>query len=359
MLRLPNPDFWQGRRVFLTGHTGFKGGWLAVWLKMLGAEPIGYSLAPDTAPALYDVANIGDVAQGVFADVRDAASLTAALADASPSVVFHLAAQPLVRQSYAAPRETFETNLLGTVNLLDAARATPGIGAIVIVTTDKCYENFEHAWPYRETDRLGGRDPYSASKACAELATAAYQQSFFTAGHCGVATLRAGNVIGGGDWSADRLLPDIARAFAAGQPVVLRNPDATRPWQHVLEPLNGYLIAAEKIFGRAHQTPLSWNLGPDMEGIQTVATVAGIAARAWGDGAELVVRPDQGAPHEAKLLSLDNFRARTELGWSPRWTLAQAVSHTIAWYRDYGLGADALHLCRTQIDTYMSNSRDT
>ncbi|MDR3532113.1 MAG: CDP-glucose 4,6-dehydratase, partial [Rhodopila sp.] len=315
----PDPAFWQRQRVFITGHTGFKGGWLAVWLRMLGAEACGYALAPDTTPSLFDAAGIADLLPGEIADIGDLPRLAAAIAEFRPTIVIHMAAQPLVRRSYAEPRETFATNLLGTVNVLEAVRLTPGIGAAFVVTTDKCYENQEHGRPYRETDRLGGRDPYSASKACAELATQSYFWSFFMHAGCGLASGRAGNVIGGGDWSADRLVPDLIRAFQAGEPAVLRNPAATRPWQHVLEPLNGYLLAVERIFGRPGTAPAAWNFGPDIAGNQSVGDVAAAAAATWGNGAEIVVRRNANEPHEATLLSVDSAKARAELGWEPRW----------------------------------------
>ena len=351
----PNPEFWHGQRVFLTGHTGFKGGWLAVWLHMLGAEVYGYALAPDTTPALFDKARIGGLLHGEIADINDLARLSAAISAFRPTVVVHMAAQPLVRRSYTDPRETFATNLLGTVNLLEAVRATPGIRAAFVVTTDKCYENLEHGRPYRETDRLGGRDPYSASKACAELATQSYFWSFFRGSGCGLASGRAGNVIGGGDWSVDRLMPDLMRAFHAGEPAVLRNSAATRPWQHVLEPLNGYLLAIEHSCDATADVPAAWNFGPDIGGNQSVGDVAAAAARAWGPDAETVVQqrnPD--APHEATLLSVDSSKARAELSWVPRWSFDEAIRRTVVWYRDVYRGADARLRCQQQIEDFVA-----
>jgi len=351
-LNAPDPGFWAGQRVFLTGHTGFKGGWLAVWLRMLGAQVGGYALAPDTAPNLFDAAGVAAAAPGGFADIRDLSALKAAAAAFGPTVVVHMAAQPLVRRSYAEPQETFATNVVGTVNLLEAVRAVPGIGAVLIVTTDKCYENNETGAPFRETDRLGGRDPYSASKACAEIATASYFWSFFKGSACGLASGRAGNVIGGGDWSEDRLVPDLMRAFQAGRPGVLRNPAATRPWQHVLEPLNGYLLAIERVFARPGEAPAAWNFGPEPLGNRTVGDVASLAAATWGSEALIEIRRDPGQPHEATLLSIDNAAARADLGWAPRWGFEESVARTVEWYREFHRGADARRLCERQIAAF-------
>ncbi len=287
-----------------------------------------------------------------IADINDAARLAASMAAFRPSVVIHMAAQPLVRLSYAEPVATFATNVIGTVNVMEAARSVPGIGAVFVVTTDKCYENTEQGIPCRETDKLGGKDPYSASKACAEIAVGAYFWSFYRHIACGLASGRAGNVIGGGDWALDRLVPDLMRAFAAGEPAVLRNPDATRPWQHVLEPLNGYLLAIERIFGRPGDAPAAWNFGPDEAGNSRVGDVAALAASAWGGSAQVTVRRDPSAPHEANLLSLDSAKARTELGWAPSWNLPESVRQTVTWYRDFHRGADALDLCRRQIEAF-------
>jgi CDP-glucose 4,6-dehydratase len=350
----PDPEFWSRQRVFVTGHTGFKGGWLTIWLNILGAEVYGYALAPDTSPALFEKAEVGGLLHGEIADINDLPRLSAAISMFRPTVVIHMAAQPLVRRSYAEPRETFATNLLGTVNVLEAVRLTPGVRAAFVVTTDKCYENREHHRPYRETDRLGGRDPYSASKACAELATHSYFWSFFKGSDCGLASGRAGNVIGGGDWSADRLVPDLIRAFHANRPAVLRNPDATRPWQHVLEPLNGYLLAIEHICGNPGDAPAAWNFGPDTASNQSVGDLAAVAARVWGSTAEVVVRRDPNAPHEATLLSVDSTKAKTDLGWTPRWSFDEAIRRTVVWYREVYRGADARLRCQQQIEDYIA-----
>lgn len=351
-MRIPDPAFWRRQRVFVTGHTGFKGGWLAIWLHSLGAETFGYALAPDTDASLYDTAGIGSVMPGCLADILDADRLAAEIAAFRPTVVIHMAAQALVRRSYREPALNFATNVMGTVNLLEAVRATPGIGASLIVTSDKCYESQDI--PCNEADRLGGRDPYSASKACAELVTQSYFWSFFRAAGGALASGRAGNVIGGGDRSEDRLVPDLIRAFAEGRPAVLRNPGSIRPWQHVLEPLNGYLLTIEHIFGGTHTEPLAWNFGPDLAGNRDVAAVANAAAAAWGPAAQVLVRPDPGQPHESPVLQLDSAKARAELSWAPRWGFDAAVERTVDWYRAVSAGADARAMCERQIAEFVA-----
>ncbi len=345
-------DFWRGRRVLLTGHTGFKGGWMALWLEQLGAAVCGLALPPDTGPNLFEAARIADGLDSVIADVRDPDAVAAAVLDFAPSVVVHMAAQPLVRRSYDEPRETFATNLMGTVNLLDAVRRLPRPATTLIVTTDKVYENLEHGQPYREGDRLGGRDPYSASKACAELAVRAYFAAYLGPAGAAVGVARAGNVIGGGDWSRDRLLPDILSAFARGEAAILRNPGAVRPWQHVLEPLHGYLLAIQALAAAPGAGLRAWNFGPDADGARSVGAVARLAADAWGEGARLVEQVDPNAPHEARLLTLNSDLAKAELGWRPRLDLEEAIALTTDWWRDALAGRDPRATSLEQIDRY-------
>ncbi len=352
---LPDERFWRGRRVFLTGHTGFKGGWLTLWLRSLGAEVCGYSLEPSTDPSLFEAAKIGQACASVIGDIRDLPALERAFRDFQPDIVLHLAAQPLVRRSYQDPLETWSTNIMGTAHVLDLVRRTPDVRAALIVTTDKCYENLEQLTPYRETDRLGGRDPYSSSKACAELVTRSCWWSFFsTAGAPAVASARAGNVVGGGDWSPDRLVPDLVQAFAQGRPAVLRNPEAVRPWQHVLEPCCGYLLAVEHIYRTEATSPPAWNFGPDAEGNVAVGEIAARLAAAWGEDARLEVRRDPNAVHEATLLTLDHTRARTDLDWRPRWSLATTLARTADWYRAHKAGSDMRAISEQQLSDYVS-----
>jgi CDP-glucose 4,6-dehydratase len=359
-----NAKFWQQRRVLVTGHTGFKGSWLALWLERLGARATGYSLPePASDPALFDAARVAEgMTASLAGDVLDAESLARAFATARPEVVIHMAAQSLVRRSYADPAATYATNVMGTVNILEAARRSEGLRAVVVVTSDKCYENREWVWGYREDDRLGGRDPYSNSKACAELVTDAYRRSFFDAGEtnsaAAVASARAGNVIGGGDWAEDRLLPDIFRAASAGREVNIRNPDAVRPWQHVLEPLSGYLLLAERLCGDGREEFAGgWNFGPSDEDARPVSWVVERVRQKWGDAAVAPVsRADAGAhhPHEARHLRLDCSKARERLSWRPRWTIEQALDATVEWYKAHASGADARRLCAEQIEAYQN-----
>ncbi|MDR7379549.1 CDP-glucose 4,6-dehydratase [Rhodoferax ferrireducens] len=345
---------WTDTPVFLTGHTGFKGGWLSLCLQALGAQVHGYALDPNTMPSLFEVARVADtLASDTRADLADRAALQAALAAVRPTVVFHLAAQPLVRASYADPLGTFATNVMGTAHLLEAVRSVPSVRAVVVVTTDKVYDNREWVYPYRESDALGGHDPYSASKGAAEIVTASYRASFFhAAGAAQIATARAGNVIGGGDWAADRLVPDCLQAFAAQRPVHLRYPGAVRPWQHVLEPLSAYLRLAEALLAQSSHAASAWNFGPDARGDATVGQVAQRLAALWGQGAQVEI-PEGGAhPHEAGQLRLDITRARAELGWQPRWSLDQALEHTVAWQRAWLAGEDMAAVSRTQIAAY-------
>ncbi|HCE67772.1 MAG: CDP-glucose 4,6-dehydratase [Geobacteraceae bacterium GWC2_55_20] len=348
--------FWHGKRVFITGHTGFKGSWLCLLLNRLGAEVTGYALDPPTDPSLFELARIGELVTSITADVRDGERLAAEMAGAVPEIVIHMAAQPLVRDSYKIPVETYSTNVMGTVNLLEAVRHTPGIRAVVNVTTDKVYENREWAWGYRENEPFGGHDPYSNSKACSELVTAAYRSSYFNpseyARH-GVApaTARAGNVIGGGDWAGDRLIPDILRAVLAGEPVSIRNPRAIRPWQHVLEPLSGYLLLAQKLFEKGPEYATGWNFGPSDEDARPVEWLAGRICELWGEQA--AYRIDDGIhPHEAHYLKLDCSKVRAELGWRPRWGLEKALESIVVWTRSYRDGKDLRLECLRQITEY-------
>ncbi len=329
-------DFWRGRRVFITGHTGFKGSWLTLWLRQAGAEITGYSLRPPSTPNLFDEARVADGITSIIADVRDRSALRDAIRRSDAEVVLHLAAQSLVRPSYESPAETYEVNVMGTVNVLDAVREQPGVRLAVIVTSDKCYENREWEWAYREDDRLGGKDPYSNSKACAELVTSAYRQSFFSAPDAArVVTVRAGNVIGGGDWARDRLVPDLVRAFGAGEPAVIRNPRSTRPWQFVLDPLNGYLELAEAMLSeRGAGLPDEWNFGPSPADVRPVQWIADRMVDVWGGTAAW--RQQSGDdPPEARSLTLDSARARERLGWHSRLDAASAIDWTVSWYHSW------------------------
>jgi CDP-glucose 4,6-dehydratase len=347
---------WQGRRVFLTGHTGFKGGWLSLWLADRGAQIRGYALAPESEPNLFTAASVAAVLDDVRGDIRDYAKLEASMTEFYPEVVFHLAAQPLVRRSYADPLGTYATNVMGTAHVLEAVRKTPSIRAVVCITTDKCYQNQEWVWPYRETDPLGGFDPYASSKACAEIVSAAYRSSFFPVNrlhehHVTLATARAGNVIGGGDWSEDRLIPDLIRGFQAKQPVLIRQPKAIRPWQHVLEPLHGYIMLVEQLLAERAQFASAFNFGPSDEDAWPVERIANAVATMWGEGASWVC---DAAPsmHEAHCLRLDASKARTELGWQPKLRIETALEWTTAWYRAWRKGAEMRQQTRTQIAAY-------
>ncbi len=351
-------ESYADRRVFLTGHTGFKGAWLAEWLVTLGAEVTGYALDPPTEPNLFSALDLGARLKHVVADVRDRERLVAEVQAAQPSVVFHLAAQPLVLRAYAEPHETFETNVMGTVNVLEAARACTSVRAVVVVTSDKCYQNHESGRPFRETDAMGGRDPYSASKGCAELVTASYRDGFFGDG-AAVASARAGNVIGGGDWAADRIIPDSVRALAAGQPIVVRNPDAVRPWQHVLEPLAGYLWLGARMLSGGRSYEGAWNFGPtDDAGDHQVRWVVERFLGEWGSGSWVTAGVTGSKPHEAHRLSLDSAKAREQLGWAPVWDAQTAVRRTASWYRDYYRSpAAARDLVDKQIRAYQDDAR--
>jgi len=347
---------WAGRPVFVTGHTGFKGGWLSVWLNRLGARVHGYALDPLAPPCLFEVARVASLlASDVRADIADLAQLEKALRAAMPEVVFHLAAQPLVRESYRDPLGTLRTNVMGTANVLQLARSIPSIRAVVVVTTDKVYENHETRRPYFEDDPLGGHDPYSASKAAAEIVSASFRSSFFGNTETHIATARAGNVIGGGDWAQDRLVPDCLRAFAKGDAVELRNPTAVRPWQHVLEPIAGYVQLAEKLLSdQGRDYAKAWNFGPRAADNADVQQVAQALAQQWGEGATVRVTATPDQPHEAHLLMLDSTRAHTALGWQPRWPLDTALANTVAWQRAWLAGADMREVCEEQLAHYAS-----
>ena len=331
-------QFWAGKRVFLTGHTGFKGSWLSVWLKDLGAELTGYALSPPTKPSLFEVANVSSGMTSIIGDIRDPAALTKALCDARPEIVIHMAAQPIVRLSYEQPVETYSTNVMGLVHLFEAVRKSPGVRAVVNVTSDKCYENKEWVWGYRESEPMGGYDPYSSSKGCAELVTAAYRRSFFNPDDYGnhgiaLASARAGKVIGGGDWALDRLIPDIMRAIEAGQPVSIRNPHAIRPWQHVLEPLSGYLTLAEKLYEAGPAFAEGWNFGPAEGDARPVQWIVERLTQMWGEGARWQLDSRSNPVHEAHYLKLDCSKARMALGWNPIWGLEQALSRITDWHK--------------------------
>lgn len=350
-----NPAFWRGRRVFVTGHTGFKGSWLSLLLDSLGAHVTGFALAPDTTPSLFEQAGVGDMVDSVIGDIRDAQALRAAMQRAQPEIVLHLAAQALVRPSYDDPVGTYATNVMGTANLLEAVRATPSVRAAVVVTTDKCYENNDSGAAFREQDPLGGFDPYSSSKACAELLCAAWRQSYFAAPDAarvvGLATARAGNVIGGGDWAVDRLVPDLLAAIAGGRALTLRNPHATRPWQHVLEPLAGYLMLAERLHEEPQRWAGAWNFGPREQDLCEVRQVVSILSGLMGR--PLSLSAAQGPqPHEAQRLSLDSAKAHRELGWSPRWSLNEALAAIVEWQAAAGFGTSPRDITLRQIARY-------
>ncbi len=348
-------NFWQGKKVFITGHTGFKGGWLTLWLSSLGAKVHGYALQPPTPTNFFTVAKIKSrLASNTIGDISDASTLGHCIMQAQPDIVIHMAAQPLVRQSYIDPVETYTTNVMGTVNLLEAVRKTPSVKAVVNVTTDKCYENREWVWPYREADAMGGYDPYSSSKGCSELITAAYRRSFLAEAGVAVATARAGNVIGGGDWAASRLLPDILRAINEERPVVIRNPRATRPWQHVLEPLNGYLILAQKLHEDGLKYAEGWNFGPSSEDAKPVQWIVEQLIHQWGGGANWVL-DDNTHPHEAHYLKLDCANAQSRLNWHPQWTLIQALEHIIAWHKAHQRGVNMQEFSLKQIAYFQGN----
>ncbi len=354
-------EFWRGRRVFLTGHTGFKGSWLCLLLSRLGARVAGYSLPPPTRPSLFDAAGVDRVVETTIGDIRDPAKLADTMSAFAPEVVLHLAAQSVVLSAYDDPLETFSTNVVGTASVLNAVRRLPGNCAVVNVTTDKVYENRGWVWGYRETDDLGGRDPYSSSKACAELVAKSFLESYFSgssggAGRIGLASARAGNVIGGGDWTPHQLIPETIAALARGEPVVLRNPQATRPWQHVLDCLAGYLALAEALHVEPGKYAGAWNFGPAEQDVEPVARVVELLAEPWGV-LPAWVRDSATYPHEAMELSVNARKSNRELGWQCRLPLATALSWTSGWFRGYLAGEDARRLCEAQIESFLALER--
>jgi len=345
-----NPNFWYGKRIFLTGHTGFKGGWLGLWLQRLGAYATGVALPPNTAPSLFELARVADGMDSHFCDIRDAAALAAIVKQARPEIVLHLAAQPLVRISYREPLETFASNVMGTAHVLDALRRLDSVRVAIIVTTDKVYRNREWPYPYREEDTLGGHDPYSASKAASEIVIASYRDAFLSEQGVAVASARAGNVIGGGDWLEDRLIPDAVRAWQAARALEIRRPQAIRPWQHVLEPLAGYLTLAQKLWEEPELAG-AYNFGPETREAVNVRQVVEMARAAYGGG-EVICGAGTDGPHEAGWLALETAKARVALGFAPKWVLAESVNRTMAWYRAQHEGADARDLCEAEIAAY-------
>jgi CDP-glucose 4,6-dehydratase len=351
-------SFWVGKGVLLTGHTGFKGSWLSLWLQSMGAHVVGYALPPPTNPSLFVVANVAKGIRSVEGDIRDLAALSKVFEEHKPEIVIHMAAQPLVRYSYANPIETYSINVMGTAHLLEAARMAGGVRAIVNVTSDKCYENREWEWGYRENEPMGGYDPYSNSKGCAELVTAAYRSSYFnpekySEHRTAIATARAGNVIGGGDWALDRLIPDMLRAIEGGIPVLIRNPNAIRPWQHVLEPLSGYLTLAEKLYKQGPNYAEGWNFGPHDTDAKPVGWIVEHMTQTWGQGAAWTL-DDGPHPHEAAYLRLDCSKAHTRLGWYPRWHIGQAIEKIIEWHKACDQDADMREITLAQINTYQN-----
>lgn len=351
--------FWNGKKVFITGHTGFKGSWLSLWLNSIGANVTGYALTPPTQPNLFGLCNIDNIMTSIIGDIRDSEKLMKAMQDAQPDIVIHMAAQPLVRDSYNNPVGTYEINVMGTVNLLEAVRHCSSVKAVVNVTTDKCYENKEWIWGYRENESMGGYDPYSNSKACSELVTSSYRNSFFNpneyAKHgVAIATARAGNVIGGGDWAAERLIPDCINALLTNETIIIRNPNAIRPWQHVLEPLSGYLILAQRLYEDGVTFAEGWNFGPNDSDAKPVEWIVQKMCEHWAEGATYKV--DSGIhPHEAHYLKLDCSKAKMKLNWSPKWNLEYTLEKIIEWVHIYDQHADMRTVCLQQIDEYMKS----
>lgn len=348
-----NPEFWKDKRVLITGHTGFKGSWLSLWLQSLGATLRGISLPPPTSPAVFEEANVAQGMDHQIADIRDFEKINKLVAEFKPEILIHMAAQPLVRLSYQQPIETYATNVMGTVHVLEAARHAGSVRAIVNITTDKCYENKEWLWGYRENEPMGGHDPYSNSKGCAELVSSAYRKSFLNQAGIAMATARAGNVIGGGDWALDRLVPDVLRALEQGQPALIRNPHATRPWQHVLEPLSGYLLLAERLYNEGLEFADGWNFGPNDDDAKPVQWIVNKLCEAWANGAKWQLQPGE-HPHEANYLKLDISKAKQKLNWHPRWPLQGALQHITTWHQAWLAGENMHNYCLQQISKYQS-----
>lgn len=349
-----NPNFWKGKRVFLTGHTGFKGSWLSLWLAEMGANVKGYALNPPTNPSLFEQAKVAEKIESQIGDIRDFETLKTSMIEFNPDVLIHMAAQPLVRLSYKEPLETYDTNVLGTAKVLEAARGCLSLKAIVNVTTDKCYENKEWVWGYREDEPMGGYDPYSSSKGCAELVTSAYRRSFMQEQGIGLASARAGNVIGGGDWAGDRLIPDILKAFENNRPVVIRNPASTRPWQHVLEPLSGYLVLAQHLYQSPQTYAEGWNFGPNDEDVKPVDWILNQMVANW-PGARWEL-DKKNHPHEAGFLKLDISKAKSKLHWYPKWRLDETLLRIINWHQAWLSGEDMQTQCLKEISDYMNES---
>jgi CDP-glucose 4,6-dehydratase len=346
-----NPEFWRGKRVLLTGHTGFKGSWLSLWLQSMGVTLRGVALKPPTEPSLFAVARAAEGIEHHIADIRDFAAVKTQMDEFKPEIVIHMAAQPLVRLSYSQPLETYATNVMGTLHVLEAARHAGSVKAIVNITTDKCYENREWVWGYREDERMGGHDPYSNSKGCAELVSSAYRKSFLKQAGIALATVRAGNVIGGGDWALDRLVPDVLRALEKRESVLIRNPYAIRPWQHVLEPLSGYLLLAERLYLYGQLDAEGWNFGPRDEDARSVQWIVEHLCESWGNGASWTLQPGD-HPHETSFLKLDISKAGQRLHWAPRWSLVTSLSLITGWHRAWLNGHDMRAVCLNQINKY-------
>ncbi|GGI46222.1 CDP-glucose 4,6-dehydratase [Paenibacillus marchantiophytorum] len=348
---MTNSNFWANKRVLVTGHTGFKGSWMSIWLNLLGANVSGYSLEAPTNPSLFKVSKLSSIINSNIGDIRDFAKVKKVIEDVNPEIIFHMAAQPLVRESYINPLATYEVNVMGTANLLEAARQFSNVKAIVNVTTDKCYENKEWVWGYRENEPLGGHDPYSSSKACSELVTSSYRNSYFAKGSTFIASARAGNVIGGGDWAVDRLIPDCLKSLTNNETILIRNPNSIRPWQHVLEPLSGYLLLAQNLYNYGEKYAEAWNFGPEDEDAKSVKWIVEKICSMWGNEATYVI--DKGYhPHEAQYLKLDCSKAKMQLEWKPRWSLEEALSKIIEWTHSYRENGSIMDICINQINSY-------